>query len=265
MKRFQQLIYLIILMVFANISNATPVKEQTLHQLLMLSGIEAQMQDLSKGIKAGVMASSGGSGKFSGGYEKLFNQLVEPDAIYAGVIAEVSQVLTEAEGEFLIAWYESNLGNRLARAEEFASSPEGMAEMQVMSEKIVADVSRMEMASRLAEASGVIDKGMKTQNSIMLAIQVAASKLLSPNEPIVIETLRQALNEQQPRIALYVEQSILTGLAYTFRDFNEDELSAYIEMLKQPAMQKYNNSGLKGTENALEYATKMMASSFSDK
>jgi len=264
MKRFQQSVYLLMLLVFVNLATAASVKEQTLNQLLMLSGIETQMQDLSEGIKAGVLASSGGSSEFSGKFEELFNQLVSPEQIYSGVMEQVREVLTEAEAQSLITWYESNLGNRLARAEEFASSPEGMTQMQAMSEKISADAPRMELASRLAKAGGVIEKGMKTQNSIMLAIQVAASKLLSPNEPIALEALRQALIEQQPRIALYVEQSILVGLAYTFRDFNEVELSAYIEILKQPAMQKYNNSGLKGTEIALEKATKVMAASSSD-
>jgi len=259
MKRLQQSIYLLALMVFVSLANAESVKEQTLHQLLVLSGIESQMQDLSAGIKAGVQASSGGGSEFSEKYEKLFNQLIDPDKIHSEVAAQVSRELSEAEAQSLIKWYESNVGNRIARAEESAASPEGMSQMQSMSEKILADEPRMALASKLAEASGLIDKGLKTQNLMMLAIQVAASKLLSPDEPVALESLQLALGAQAPRIAAYVEESILLGLAYTFRDFNEAELTAYSDMLKQPAMRNFNNSALKGTETALENATKVMA------
>ena len=52
------------------------------------------------------------------------------------------------------------------------------------------------------------------------------------------DELRAMLLEDEPRLRRALQESALTGAAYTYRDFSDADLEAYAEALEHPAMQR---------------------------
>jgi len=261
MKKVQQSVYILLMMSIACFVSAEAVKDATLESLMVLSGINSQIQDIPVGVKAGVLASRGGvsSGKDTH-FDKAVDQLFNADQIQAEVYREVAKAISEQDAQKLLTWYESNLGNRIARAEEYAATPQAMAEMQATVQVLMSDETRMPIARKLMETGDILDKGLQMQQSMMTAVQVAATKYLKPNDKVALDEISKMIEAQQPRVQQIIEQSILLNIAYTFRDFEIAELESYIETLKKEEMQKFNSGALNGMVIALEKAAKEMAS-----
>jgi len=251
-KRILSILILFSLSFFGHADN---VEDDTLNGLIVLSGLKSQVEDLPATIVAMIQQGVPGlSQEKKKEAEVLFGAIFNPDLILKDVSNEIKKTLTEKEAKKVIAWYESNTGNRIARAEENASSPEAMMEFQKVAPELMANSELMSTVQKLLDETNLIEETLGFQETVMLATMVGMSQARNPEQPVNMEQLKGIVTTQLQQAKSSLEPMIAAQLAYAYKDIDKASMTEYLDALKSPAMKKFNNSDIEGARIALNKA-----------
>jgi len=234
------------------VSQAEPIHKSTLDDLVVQSGVAAKIQALNP-----LSVHYGGTDQLESGEMQLFDSLIDTRTIFDLVSLDMGKSLTEAGAKNLIDWYGSNLGSRIARAEEHALTAEAASEMTKLREQLLTDKERVFYAKRFIEADNRVDKTLNELKTVLLAAVEQQYKITTFDKPVEFSRLTQIVDTQIFERKKGVEQSLLLSFLYTYKDFETSELDTYVEKISQSPMQKLNDAYSKGSTAALADAMKM--------
>jgi hypothetical protein len=252
MSFLSKMICILMITSLSCIANSEPVKKASLDSLIILSGIDSQVRDETETIHTLLQSLIGSYPKATvTKISELFKESLDPDSLLTDIQSEIGKTLTEGQALELLTWYESNLGNRIASAEEYASSAEGVSEMEELSKSLLLNTERVEYAKKFMEAIGSLEDGWEGQKYIMLVGMVIAAKSANPDKPVNQSELETLLESRKEMMTKVMEGIMLPTIVFAYKDFDASELDTYIEVLKQPTMSAFNKASSKGVSNAM--------------
>jgi hypothetical protein len=158
-------------------------------------------------------------------------------------------------------FYETEFGQRLVAAENAAHMNPDEAVKREMGDAILRglrdiDSPRVRYLERINVASDSANIGVRAIQEIQVRFLLAASSSGVINLQIEDPTeLREALQGDEVYLRQAIEESALSGAAYTYQAFGDLEVLEYVKALEHPAMQEVYN-----LMNAVQY--EIMANRF---
>lgn len=141
------------------------------------------------------------------------------------------------------AFYSSDLGRRLIAVENASHMVEDDALKTESGEAIVAGLmrigsKRVEILKRMNAASDSAGTAVRAIQEVQVRFLMAAASAgvidLRMDEP----DLREALKTDEGQLRLAIQSSALSGAAYTYQSFSDDEVEAYTAALEHPKMRE---------------------------
>ncbi|WP_299961745.1 DUF2059 domain-containing protein [uncultured Roseobacter sp.] len=178
---------------------------------------------------------------FGAEWTRLVDDVFEVDQMHAMALDILSQTLEPDLLTHAVDFYASDLGQRLVTAENASHMKEDEAQKTEAGEAIVAGLvrlgsPRLEELKRLIAASGSEDAAVRAIQEVQVRFLMAAAGAgvidLQMDEP----DLRENLARQEPDMRAAMQRSALSGSAYTYQAFSDDELTAYADALEHPDM-----------------------------
>jgi len=265
MNKFIQQSLLLAILMMSGIAMAAEITNDSLSQLMTLSGINKQVADIPAGISAGMQQSRQQGAKLSdeqfSKIEEVMSTAFQPEEIGNTISKKLKNELSETEAQALLSWYKSDLGKKITQAEESGSDPAALQEMFKQAQTLLADKERVKLAKRIDQLVNATDLTFEFQKNTATAIFTSLSKAMNPGQPPDMKTFEAKLAEAQPKMKQQIEQLITLAYVYNYKDLSTAEINKYIEFLQRPATKKFNKLSIIGMKDALNASTIKMANS----
>jgi hypothetical protein len=243
-------------LLFTGAAFAAGASDASLQRLMELSGTTTQIGQLPGQVQAGLAQSQRQEGGLT---DRQFADLsaavvgaIDPAPILATLRASLAQRLSEAEVRELLAWYESDLGRRITRAEVDAADPAALQTMIANAEKLLANQQRVEQALELDRLMKATDQAAMLQEKLAVAMFVAIATLHSGGQPVDTEAFLAQMRQHQQQIRANVQQFIVLAYVFSYRDIGMAELKRYHGFLAQPTSAKMVNAINDGMSRGLD-------------
>jgi hypothetical protein len=180
---------------------------------------------------------------FGSEWSRLVGEVFETAMMHDMALDILSKALDDDLLDHAASFYESDLGQRLVKAENASHMVE---DDTLKSESGIAIIDglvrigspRVALLSRLNDASDVEDSSIRAIQEVQIRFLMAAAGAgvieLRMDEP----DLREALRSQEGEMRASIKANALANAAYTYQAFSDDEVASYADALSQPKMQK---------------------------
>lgn len=153
------------------------------------------------------------------------------------------ETLDDAALDHAAAFYASDLGQRLVRAENAAHMVADDEVKQEAGSRIIADLvksgsERLVLFQRMGRAIDAADTGVRAVQQIQFRFLMAATAAGVIDLELDADELRALLDSQADAMRLELQASGLASSAYTYQDFTDVELEQYVTALEQEKMQE---------------------------
>ncbi len=265
MNKVIQGVSLLTLLFFTSIVLAEEISEGSLNKLQALSGLDKQVAEFPGMVRAGVeQARQQGSPIPDAEFNDVMSSIVsafQPSVILSTVGMEIKNNISESEAKDLLTWYESDLGRRITKAEENASTPAAYQEMIKNAQILLADEKRVESAKKLDSLVNATGMAMQLQENAGVAVFTAISTVMNPGQSVNMEAFMAQMSAQEPQIRANIEQVVVLSFVYSYKDIDIASIEKYIIFLERPNTKKFNDSVIKGMKYAFNQSVEIMAKS----
>jgi len=267
MKKMMQSVVLIVMILCPAIAWSGDITKGSLDKLLALSGINKQVSDLPNLVKAGAEASrrqdpSDMPGDVYNDLKKAIEKAFRPAETLQAVSMEIKKNLSEAEARSLLNWYESDIGRKITKAEENASTPAAQEEMMRNVSVLISDNERVALAEKMESLYHVTDKLMKINEDSAIAVFKAFSAIQEPNQREDMNTFKTKLSEQMQENKSHVREMVILSNVYSYKDIDIASIEKYVKFIESAAARKFNDAAMKGMEKSLKQSSEKMAKAF---
>lgn len=265
MKKTIQSGMVLITLLMTNVVWSGTLSDNSLKQLMVLSGINKQVGEFPGMVRAGVaQARKQGAPipeKEFAEVSKIIEGAFNPSAILKGIGREIKKNVSEADAQDLMAWYKSDLGRRITKTEEKAATPAAYEQMTKQAKSLLADKKRLKLAKQLESLLKATEMTMQLQENTGIAVFTAISSILNPGKAVNLKPYKYQLAQQKPQMRASVEQLVLLSFVFSYKDIDIPSVKKYINFNKRPATKRFNESGIKGMTSALNQSIDKMATS----
>jgi Uncharacterized protein conserved in bacteria (DUF2059) len=180
---------------------------------------------------------------FGSEWSRLVEEVFATSVMHEMGLEILEKTLPEELLEHGIAFYGSELGQRLVAAENDAHMEEeegfkAEAGGAILEGLRGMDSDRVAILERLNAASAVEDTSIAAMQEVQIRFLLAAAAAgvieLRMEEP----DLREAMRSEREALREGLRESTLEGAAYTYQAFTDEELITYAEALEDPKMQQ---------------------------
>ncbi|WP_444917268.1 DUF2059 domain-containing protein [Microbulbifer sp. JMSA003] len=230
-------------------------KVANLDKLMLVSGFTKQVEGFPELVKSGFTEGvQQGAPIPQDKLQKILesaDNTILPSIIMDEVRSSLSTSLTDKDVEVLLAWYESDIGKKITKAEEEGSSEEAFQNLMANAQQLMADTKRVEMATRIDQLVGATDMAMEMQISTGIAVYSAVMAVMAPGQEINLDAYKAQMEAMKPQMRQNVEQFVTLSFVQTYQGFDDASLAKYEEFLSQPEAKKFNSSSMAGLNKAL--------------
>ncbi len=254
----------------ANLALGAEISDDSVDKLLKLSGVKDGLSQIQDSIKAGaeqarqkekatkqVMSDSE--------FRKVRGAMVDafaPSVTLQAVRTEIKNKVSDADAKELLAWYESDLGKKITKAEKNGSTPSALKKMNEQAQSLMADKKRVQFAKKLDSLLKLTDLALQRQEDIGAAVYVAYSA--AANKTPNIKQFKSAVAPKLKEVRPNVEQFIILATTYTYKDIDPADLDKYLAFLKQRSTKRFNDSILKGMADGVHQSLDQVSKSSTD-
>ncbi len=180
---------------------------------------------------------------FGPDWSELVSEVFDTRAMHDMAIEILSEGLEQPLLDHAIDFYASDLGKRLVVAENAAHMKEDDDGKREAGDAIVAGMTRhgaerLEMLKRLNAASGTASTAVMAMQELQVRFLMAAASAGVIKLQVDEAELRAALSADEGRLLRALQISALSGAAYTYQAFSDDDILAYAEALEHDHMRK---------------------------
>ncbi len=209
---------------------------------LEVTGFDKAIESLQDGAVAGPGLAGDAPDAFGSQWVRLAREIFDKPAMIEQTLDMMEAVMPEALIDHGAAFYASDLGQRLVAAEN-ASIAMPDDEKFAAAERIVADLlardpGRIELFREMSDAIGGVEQSVRSAIEIQVRYLMAAMAAGSSDIDMSEADLRGLLEAQADEIRREIEIYAILNAAYTYRDFSDEDLRAYVDALKEPQMQQ---------------------------
>ncbi len=188
-------------------------------------------------------------------YRSMVNSADEsivPSEIIEGIRISLRKSINEKEAKKLLAWYESDLGREITRAEESASTPESYQKMMQSAQSLLENSERVEFANRLDVLMGATDMTMGIQEHTGIAVYSAIMTAMQPDAPLNIEPFKAQMDAASEQTRAAIKQMVTISFLYSYRNIETNNLKKYEKFLNDATTLKFNKTIMDSMNSGLE-------------
>lgn len=245
------------------VATAAQIKNDSLQQVMDLSGLSKEIAEIPDGIVVGVQqARQEGtplSDEQAARIEKVITSFFEPQKITGAITRQMKNNLTEADAQDLLKWYKSDLGKKITKAELDSSTPAAYEDMVAQAQTLLEDKERV----KLAQEIDALVKGTELAHDIQMnagkAIVVAIVKEMNPGQPVDVGAIEKSMAADEQNMKQQMAQLMILSLVYSYKDVSVAEIKKYIAFLQKPSARKFNSQTATGFKLALKESVSAMA------
>lgn len=231
-----------LLSLFASVAQASPLADSVV-RLSPLGAIADRSQAM---LKAGIRDGLVGTGQvdpfmaetIAGIGSRAFN----PQQIRSQLAAGLSEDLDASQLEAVQAWYQSDLGQRIAGAEADAAAPAAWEAIRAAApslRKRFNGTPREQLFERYNRATGATDTAVETTMAVQLEL---ADSLASLSKGDSVESVRAQVENNRPAIERQVREQVYLTFLAMYESFSEQDLESYLGFLETPEGKAYTAS-----------------------
>ena len=214
-----------------------------------LSGLEQQVSGIQPIIEEGIRQRGDVSPEFDAVYLSATREIFSAEVLRAKTLAALREQSEESRDAPLLkatlAWLRSDLGRRLVRAEEAASSADGLREMQAWAARLEAVPPlphRVALIQRMDAITGMTERMVDQQLSMSIAMAVVFNA--ASTDPVPFTELVALFPEQRDGLIQPMQSLVVVTSLYAYRDVSDAELVDYLRFLESDAGVWYSEVGL---------------------
>ncbi|MEM7318115.1 MAG: DUF2059 domain-containing protein [Pseudomonadota bacterium] len=182
-------------------------------------------------------------GDFGASWSRLTDEVFDTEIMRRLALDILEQTLSDEALTHAVEFYASDLGQRLVVAENASHMVEDDTAKQQEGQAIVADLvkegsGRVELFNRMNSAIDASGTSLRALQEIQVRFLLAASAAGVIEMQLDADGLRALMKENEGAMRSALKLSALAGSAYTYRDFSDPDVEAYVEALEQPLMQE---------------------------
>ena len=239
---------------------------ETLDKLIVLSGIDKQVSQYPAGINAGIEQANEQAQKKLSDVELKEMKKAVSDAFQASAIlntlrVNIKQNISEADAKEVLKWYESDLGKKITKVEEEASTPAAYKEMQKEAKTLAADKERVAFAVKIDDLLHISDMMVELLENTQIAVIVAISKTQYPDRDVNVNTLKTQFAPYKQQVKAKYRQIGILSMVYTYKTISIKDLNKYLRFLERQNTMKFNKSIILGFKEAFNESIEKMANS----
>ncbi|QFT96039.1 hypothetical protein FIU85_01860 [Roseovarius sp. THAF8] len=182
------------------------------------------------------------TGDFGSDWSRVSEQVFDTEKMQEMALDILSETLSDEHLSHAAEFYASPLGQRLVEAENTSHMVEDDEAKQQEGRALVADAveqgdERVETLQNLNEAVDSDGNSVRAVQEIQVRFLMAASNAGILEQDLDERALRAAMKAGEDEMRQAMRVSALAGAAYTYQNFSNDELQAYLKALEHPDMQ----------------------------
>jgi len=232
--------------------------EKSIGTLLEVAGISQQVAQFPGLFKGSVQQNAQQGMIISPAQHQAILSSIDssvlPSSILAGLSREIEAAISQDEVEGLIAWFQSPLGKKVAKAEQSAQSNEAYQQMLKHKKSLLANTQRLAFAERLDDLLSAVEMTSKIQQNMQIAVNTTVLLALAPEQPLDMDELLVELQSAGTQINPALEQMVLVSFVYSYQDLSDEELNSYEDFLNQSATKRFNRLVISAINTGLENA-----------
>ncbi|MDC0656611.1 DUF2059 domain-containing protein [Leisingera sp. SS27] len=183
------------------------------------------------------------AGAFGSQWTEMSEDVFDTDKMRGLALDILENTLDDAALDHAAAFYASDLGKRLVRAENSSHLIEDDEVKQLAGNRIISDLvkagsKRVAMYQRMGTAIDAAGTGVKALQQIQFRFLMAAAAAGVIDLELDADELRALMKEQEGELRLSLQASSLAASAYTYQEFSDAEVQAYVEALEEEPMQR---------------------------
>lgn len=210
-----------------------------LEAFLEVTGFDVALDSIALSAADAPMMLGMEADDFGSEWARLSEEVFDTTRMRETALDILEQTLSDDLLSHAAEFYASPLGQRLVEAENAAHMDEDNDNREAMGNAIIAEGGpRVELFARMNEAIDGAGTAVKGLQEIQFRFLMAASHAGVLEQPLDEGTLRALLKEGEPALLETLRKSGLASSAYTYRDFDDADVEAYVEALEEPDMQQ---------------------------
>ncbi|OBY27253.1 DUF2059 domain-containing protein [Leisingera sp. JC1] len=183
------------------------------------------------------------AGSFGSQWTQMSEDVFDTDKMRGLALDILENTLDDAALDHAASFYASDLGKRLVRAENSSHLIEDDEVKQLAGNRIISDLvkagsKRVAMYQRMGSAIDAAGTGVKALQQIQFRFLMAAAAAGVIDLELDADELRALMKEQEGELRLSLQASSLAASAYTYQEFSDAEVQAYVEALEEEPMQR---------------------------
>ena len=267
MKKIIQSVLLFVMILCPAVAWSGDITKGSLDKLMALSGLNKQVSDLPNQVIAGAEASrqqdpSDIPDAVFNDLKKSIEKAFRPSEFLQAISMEIKKNLSEAEARSLLNWYESDIGRKITKAEEDASTPAAHEEIMRNASFLIGDHERVALAERMESVLHSTDMLMQIDEKMAIAVFTALSAIAEPGQFEDMNTFKAKLSEQTQGNRSRIREMIIISGVYNYKDIDIASIEKYDKFLERADAKKFNNAAMKGMEKAFMQSTDKMTKLF---
>lgn len=230
-------------LVMATASLAQASERDRLNAFLTVTGFDVALESIKLSADAAPNMIGVESDDFGSEWKRMVEEVFDTSLMHDQALEILEQTLEEPLLDHAVDFYTSDLGARLVVAENASHMTEDDALKTEQGQSIVAGLvragsPRLEELKRLNAASGSADASVHAIQEVQVRFLMAAAGAGVIDLRMDEEDLRETLKSQEGELRRGMQTSGLTGAAYTYQAFSDEEVGLYADALEHPMMQK---------------------------
>ncbi len=180
---------------------------------------------------------------FGSDWTRLTEEVFDTKIMHETAVSILEETLSEEALTHAVEFYVSDLGQRLVEVENASHLSDDEETKQREGQEIVAGLvqegsPRLEQFKRMNQAIDSSGTALRALQEIQVRFLLAASASGVIDLQLDADELRLMLRQNEAGMRQSLQLSALAGAAYTYKDFSDADVQAYVEALEQPLMQE---------------------------
>jgi len=211
-----------------------------IHDFLEVTGFDVALASIGDGVEDAPLMLGMSNEDFGPGWTAAVSDLYTDEVLQDLAVDMLEPTLSDDMLDHAKAFYGSALGERLVEVENAAHVAEDTEAEKVMGQRLLAEAGseRREILERMSDAIDPESISVLAIEEIQVRFLMAASRSGVVETPLDERALRALMAAERESLRKEMARAGLVGAAYTYRDFDNDDLAAYVRALETPRMQR---------------------------
>jgi hypothetical protein len=233
----------VLLLILATSVARAAADRDRIETFLTVTGFDVALDSIALSAESAPQMLGMEPDAFGSDWTRVTQEVFDTEIVHGMAVEILEATLTDALLDHAVAFYGSDLGQRLLVVENASHMEEDDTAKQEQGSQLIADMvkdgsPRLDLIKRMITAIDVSGTSLRALQEIQVRFLLTASAAGVVELQMDETELRALLKTQESELRRTIQQSALAGSAYTYRDFSDDDLEAYVVALEQPMMQQ---------------------------